>query len=123
MSLKATLRAAVKSAFKALDDVPQAVTYKSVSGAVVRDLDAGTSARTPSSYPLPMVVFAKFTEWQTDKDPALLTSMKMIFPTADLPVTPKVSDLIIDAAGTQWTFVKRLSDPASVVTILQVRTT
>jgi hypothetical protein len=48
--------------------------------------------------------------------------MKMIFPRADLPAAPKQSDTVVDAEGLIWAIVRRLSDPASVITILQVRT-
>jgi len=122
MSLRNTLQRAVKTAFNALDDVPLECTYKSVSGDMVRDLVAGTSSRVTTNYTLPSVVFAKFSERQTDKDPALLTDMRMIFATHDLPVGPKESDTVVDSLNRVWSIVKRLSDPASVVTILQVRT-
>lgn len=122
MALKASLRKAVKSAFKALDDIPKVCTYKSVAGAPVRDLDTGTSTRVETDYRLPMVVFSKFTERQIDRDPALLTDMKMIFPSEDLPVPPKQSDTVLDDAGITWVIMKRISDPAAIVTILQVRT-
>jgi hypothetical protein len=122
MALKATIRRAVKAAFKAMDDIPKVCTYKSVAGAPVRDLDSGTSSRTETSYTLPMVVFAKFSERQIDRDPALLTDMKMLFPSEDLPVPPKQSDTVIDDVGVTWVIMKRISDPAAIVTILQVRT-
>jgi hypothetical protein len=122
VALKATIRRAVKSAFKAMDDIPKVCSYKSVAGAPTRDLDSGTSTRVTTNYTLPMVVFAKFSERQIDRDPALLTDMKMIFPSEDLPVEPKQSDTVVDDVGIIWTIVKRLSDPAAVVTILQVRT-
>lgn len=122
MSLKTTLRKAVKAAFKALDDVPKKCVYKSVTGTTVRDHANGTLIRVTQDYPLPMVVFARFQEKDTDKDPALLTDMKMIFPRDDLPALPKVSDTVLDEDGVTWAIVKRLTDPAALVTILQVRT-
>jgi hypothetical protein len=122
MGLKATIARAVKQAMLALDDIPKVCTYKSVSGGAVRNHAAGTSARTETDYPLPQVVFTKFSEKDIDRDPALLTDMRMIFPTADLPVQPKQSDTVVDSDAITWAIVRRLSDPASVVTILQVRT-
>lgn len=122
MGLKATIARAVKQAMNALDDIPQRCTYKSVTGPAVRDHVAGTLLTPTQTYPLPQVVFARFSEKDVDKDPALITDMKMIFPRDDLPVPPKQSDTVIDAAGLIWVIVRRLSDPASVITILQVRT-
>jgi hypothetical protein len=122
MGLKATLQRAVKAAFKAADDVPRKCTYKSVSGEVVRDLVAGTSTRVTQEFTLQTVIFTKFSEKDIDRDPALLTDMKMLFPTQDLPVQPKQSDTVLDDVGTHWVIIKRISDPASVLTILQVRT-
>jgi len=125
MSLKSTIRRAVKQAFQALDDVPRVATYNSVSGTPIRDLDAGTSHLASTATVLKMVVFARFKEREIEKDPSiLLTDTKILFPTEDLKgVVPKASDTMVDDEGTVWEIVVRRSDPASVVTILQARTT
>jgi hypothetical protein len=88
----------------------------------VRNHDAGTVAIPTQDYILPQVVFARFSTKDVDRDPGLLTDMKMIFPRADLAAVPKQSDTVVDAEGLIWAIVRRLSDPASVITILQVRT-
>lgn len=120
--LKATIARAVKQAMLALDDIPKRCTYKSATGQNVRDHAAGTSSRVTNDFVLPQVVFARFNEKDVDRDPALLTAMRMIFPAGDLPVTPKQSDTVLDSDGITWAIEKRLSDPASVISILQVRT-
>jgi hypothetical protein len=124
MSLKSTLRKAVKSAFKALDDLPQQVTYTSVQGAPVRDLDSGTFTVPHTDYTLPLVVFTKFTDKELERDPALqATDMKMLFPAEDLPVEPKPPDTVIDAENVKWSVIKRMRDPAKVLGMIQVRAT
>ena len=121
MGMTATLRRAVKKAFQALGDINKKVTYSSVTGPPVRDFDAGTFTVPTVNQTLTLVVFTKFTEKETDKDAALLTGMKMLFPTDDLKVASKASDTVVDDKGNTWEVMQRLSDPASVVTILQVR--
>lgn len=118
---RAAIRRAVKQAFRALGDVPRKCVYKSATGDIVRDHVAGTSTRTTVDFDLPMVAFTKFSERQQDRDPALMTDMKMLFPAEDLPIDPKQSDTVVDDKGTLWTIIKRLSDPAAVLTTLQVR--
>lgn len=125
MALKASIRRAVKSAFKALDDIPHKKSvYHSKTGAPVRDLDAGTFTLATVNIALPMVVFARFTQKEVDKDPAIvLTDTKVLIPTEDLRGrTPEPSDTITDDNGVTWEIIRLLSDPASVVTILQART-
>ncbi len=124
MALKATIRRAVKKAFLALDDVPKIVTYHSKTGTPVRDLDAGTFTLATVNVTVRMVAFTRFSQREVDKDPAiLLTDSKVLFPTEDLGATqPQTADTLTDPDGTIWEIVRRLSDPASVVTILQVRT-
>lgn len=122
MALKATVRRAVKAAFKALDDIPRKVTYKS-TGAPQRNLDAGTATRPVTPYTLPMVAFVRFSAREVEKDPLLLlTDVKMLFPTEDLPVAAKENDIVTDDKGTTWEVIRRLSDPADVLTTLQTRT-
>ena len=122
MGLKNTLRKGVKKAFEALDDIPKKVTYQSVSGEPVRDLETGSFTRASSNYTLPMVVFTSFTTRERDKDPAIETNdVKVLFPSMDLPVKAKTQDTIIDDEGVLWEVIDKKTDPASVVTILQMR--
>lgn len=124
MALKATIRRAVKSAFLALDDIPRKAVYQTKTGTPVRDLDAGTYTLQTSNTPLAMVVFARFTQKEVDKDPAIvITDTKIIIPTEDLKgKVPRGADTVTDDEGTVWEVIRLLSDPASVVTIIQART-
>lgn len=122
MGLKNTLRNAVLTAFDALDDIPQKVTYQSVSATPVRDLDTGTFTRPSTPYILPKVVFTSFKSRERDKNPAIeLEDVKVLFPRSDLPVKPKVQDTLIDAEGTFWEVIDFKTDPAGVLATLQAR--
>lgn len=123
MSLRATIAAALKQGFKALDDIPRPVTYRAQSGDPVRDLDTGTSTLAHTDYVLKQVVIARFTSQETDKDRTLLDSEKMIILSDDLPVVPAAADIVIDEENVVWEVIKRLRDPAGVIKIVQVRST
>lgn len=122
MGMKAVLRQAVLRAFAALDDIPQKVTYHSVAATPARDLDAGTFTRPSTNYTLPKVVFTSYTTRERDKDPAIETNdVKVLFPASDLPVKAKTQDTITDAEGVLWEVIDKKTDPAFVLTILQMR--
>lgn len=122
MGLKNTLNSAVLTAFKTLDDLNSTLTYKSMTGTVVRDLDAGTSVAGTVDYTLKYSVFVRFKESEVDENVSLLTDSKLLFPTQTLPATPKASDIVTDPAGRTWEITRLLSEPSSSVTVLHVRT-
>lgn len=123
MALKATLRRAVRQAFEALDDVPRTATYHSVSGAPVRDLDAGTFTRATTDIVLPMCAFVRFSSKDLERDSLIeVNDVKVLFPAEDLKaVRPKASDRLTDDEGVLWEVKRQLNDPASVVVILQCK--
>ncbi len=122
MSLRAGVQRAVIAAFKAVSDIARPATYKSLTGAMVRDLDAGTSVPVSVNYLLKRTVFARFRESEVDENVSVLTDQKFLFPALDLPVQPKTADLVVDEDGRTWEITRRLSDPASALVILQART-
>lgn len=122
MGLKSTLEKATISAFKAIGDLNKPMTYLSATGALIRDLDAGTSVAVVNTYTLKYSVFVKWTEQENDRDVSTLSSSKLIFPLSTLGVTPKMSDTLIDAAGHTWEVIKVLHEPSDSVGKLQVRT-
>lgn len=121
MGLRSTLQQAVVSAFRAIGDVARPATYQSLTGALVRDLDAGTSVPAVVAYPLTRTVFTKFVEKEIDASVVVETDQKFLFPAVDLPVQPKSSDLVLDEFGRTWEIVRRLSDPAAALVTLHAR--
>jgi len=122
MSLRNLVRQQVANGFKAFGDIPRPADYYQMTGEVTRDLVAGTSVPVTNHYPLKGVIFAKFEEKENDKDVSRLTDEKAIFPALYLPITPSTSDTIVDENGVVWEVVDRLSDPASAVVVLHMRT-
>lgn len=120
---KSAIAKAVAGAFKAIGDIPRTLTYYVIGDTQTFDEDAGRMVYGTIPYPIKSAVIAKFTQRETDKDPTFGTSEKMIFQTAELPsgVVPKSMDWAIDDQGQKWEIVKLLTDPAAIVTILQVR--
>ena len=123
MGLKGTIDKAVVSAFRAIGDLNTPMTYRSATGQIVRDLDAGTSFPVTVDYALKYSVFVKFTTEENDKDPTTLTASKLIFPTSLLPVEPKDTDILLGNGNRTWEVMKLLSVPGDSLTSLQVRST
>lgn len=121
MSLRATIKAAVKQAFIVTDDIPRQVTYHSQAGEPVRDIDAGTSHLTVTDYVLKKVFIVRYTVKETDKDITLKTDEKMIIFQDDLAVTPKNADTLSDDNGAVWEIIEFDQDPARVIWIVRVR--
>lgn len=119
---KAMLQREVRRAFNALGDLVTSGVYQKRAGAPVRDIESGTVTIPVTNYPLKQVAFVRFSEKETDKDPTLLTTMKMLFPRQDLPVKIEAEDLCVDAEGRTWEIMQMLSEPAEAVGIVQVRT-
>lgn len=123
MSLNATLRAGVKTAFKALGDLNSTLTYKSFTGDVTRDIEAGTSVPITNDFTVKLSVFVKFSEKEIDTNVSVLTDSKLLIPGTDMQVAPKASDTVIEVAtGRTWEIQRRLDVPGSSVCILHVRT-
>jgi hypothetical protein len=123
MGLSASLKSAIKVLFKALGDLVRPAVYHSLGGVAVWDEDAGKMVYPVTNYPIKQAAFTKFKQSESDKDPTLLTDMKMIFQRSELPVAPDPKDKVTDDQGVTWEIVKRLRDPIDGVIILQVRTT
>jgi hypothetical protein len=122
MGLRNTVQLAALQAFITLGDLVQTVTYMSLTGAVTRDIEAGTVVPVSVNYTLPRAVFARFKESEIDANVSVLTDSKLLIPALDLPVAPKSADIVLDETGRTWEIVRRLSDPAAAVIVCQVRT-
>ena len=122
MGLRATIQRAALTAFIAIGDIARPATYQSLTGVIIRDVDAGTSYPETKDYPLKRTVFTKFRESEVDDSVAVGTDEKFLFPSLDLPVEAKGADIILDEHGRTWEIMRRMSDPADAVVILQVRT-
>lgn len=122
MGLTHTIQAGVASAFKAIGDLNKTITYKSLTGAVTRDLDAGTVTPVSVDYVIKQSVFVKFKDNEIDAQVSVMTDEKLIFPRQLLPVEPKATDIIVDNTGRTWEVTRRLSDAAAAACVVQVRT-
>lgn len=123
MGLQATIQSSVVSAFVAMGDLAKPATLKSLTGVMVRDLDAGTSVAQSVDHAIQGGVFVRFKDNENDSNIILETDAKFICPRlwiADLAV-PKAADLIVDALGGTWEIIRNMSDPAEAAFIAQVR--
>lgn len=122
MGLRGQVQTAALTAFRAIGDLARPATYQSLTGNITRDLVAGTSVAESVTYNLKRTVFSKFKETEIDTSVVVETDEKMLFAALDLPIAPKSADTVLDENGRTWEVIKRLSDPASAVVILQMRT-
>jgi len=122
VGLRGQVQTAVITAFNAIGDIARPATYQSLTGVITRDLVAGTSTAEVVPYTLKRTVFTKFKDKEINDSIVVETDEKFLFPALDLPVQPKTDDTILDEHGRTWEIISRLSDPASAVVILQVRT-
>lgn len=123
MGLRATIIAAVNTAFNAVGDLIETGTYKSVTGSSYSPATGGVTL-TSTDVPLSRTVFYDFEEKEIDGDVVVLHDMQMMLPTADLgAVVPKHEDVFTDSAGKTWEIQRRLTVPGNALTILHVRTT
>lgn len=122
MGMRATVAHAVDTAFNAIGDLVEVVTYKSLSSAAYNPT-TGAVSRTSADVTLKRTVFIDFEEKEVDNDVATLTDMKLLLPTADLgSIVPKHEDIFTDSKGRTWEVQRLLSVPTDVITILHVRT-
>lgn len=120
MALKGTIAKAVASAFKALSDVKEDVTYWSHQGSSSYDPQTGTYTRAEVDYEF-AGVFQGYDAAEVDGELIKSTDQKFLFQQASLPVKPSLLDRVSRADGTQWQIQNIRQDPASVTWELQLR--
>lgn len=113
---RSNLAKAVASAFTALGDIPESVTYRRVTSTYANGVNTKANADTTVT-----AVFTKFSKVEIDRVSILATDVKCIFQQSDLELTPIIaSDKVV--RGTKvFNIVTVEQDPASVVWILQLR--
>jgi hypothetical protein len=123
MGLRATVAAAVKTAFTAIGDIPETATYRYyLSGDPSYQPEEGYVFNPKTDYSLTML-FTKFNEREIDNQVVLSTDMKCIVEAtefSDNSITPKGADLIIKDSE-NWEIKSIYLDPTESVYIFQLR--
>ena len=123
MGLRATVAGAVKTAFAAIDDIPETATYRYYhSGDPSYQPEQGYVFNPKTDYSLTML-FTKFNEREVDNQAVLYTDMKCIIQATeftDNSIAPKGADLIIKDSE-NWEIKSIYLDPTESVYILQLR--
>jgi hypothetical protein len=122
MGLQKTVQDGVEIAFNAIGDLAKPGVYKHRKGAIVRDIENGTSAPEEVSYPLKKIALVRFKAKEAEKIGAMATDMKMLFPARHLPIEAEASD-VITVRGRTWEIISVMGDPADSIWQLQVRVT
>lgn len=117
-SLKATLAKAVTSAFTAVGDIKQTVTYRRTTSTY--NPHTGTNTTTNVDYTL-SVILTSFNNIEIDKVTVLAFDRKMIVQTKDLTLTPSMATDKVIINGKVHNVIQVKQDPALATYTLQLR--
>lgn len=118
MGLKATIQSAVQSAFIAFGDIRTSVSYIS-KGTATYNPTTGAVTSTDVTITISGIL-ADYEINEIDNEAIILTDRKIMIPTADLSVTPKIEDTITISSIT-WQVINVGVDPADAMWTLQLR--
>lgn len=121
MGMRSVIRNGVRQAFNALGDIVVAGNYVHKTGEGVRDTVTGVTVYPTTSYPIKQIAVVGWSQKETDRDPTLLTTEKMLWPAEQCPITPTPDGTVVDADERVFEIVKLVSAPTDAVTILSVR--
>ena len=120
MGLKATIASAVGSAFTALDDIPESVTYRRTTVGY----NPQTGDDTPTDADITVdVVFTRYQQFEVDRVMILSTDVKAIVQQSDMGVVVPASDTdsVIRANGQTFNVLRFSEDPAAATFSMQLR--
>lgn len=101
MGLTTTLRAAVATAFTAVGDLAETVTYSHRTGATYAN---GTVTTTTEDTEL-SALFVEYSSREKQDAAILPNDRRAIIQAAELDVQPVVDDTLIRASGETWTVI------------------
>lgn len=122
MTLKRTLVVkAVKSAFKAIGNIPETCTYRRTATAY--NPSTGQTTTTNADHTINQAVFCRYETMEIDKVSVLATDLKMIIQKSSLTLTPNVAtDKIVRTSENKTYNILRVSqDPAGATYTIQLR--
>lgn len=122
MSLKrSTIVKAVTSAFKALGEIPESVTYRRTASAY--NPATGTVVATNTDYVLSKMIFTRFENFEVDKQLVLASDVKAIIQQSELSIVPSTAtDKVVRTRdGKIYNILRVSQDPAGATYTLQLR--
>lgn len=122
MSLKrSSIVKAVSSAFKALGEIPESITYRRVASTY--NPTTGTVTQTNTDYTISKMIFTRFENFEVDKQVVLASDVKAIFQRSELSITPSTAtDKIVRTSdGKIYNILRVSQDPAAATFTLQLR--
>lgn len=120
MSLDASIRAAVNSAFSSLTGITGAVSYASKSRGVY-DPATGTTSGTTTTIAVPDAIVAGYSEQQIDGTVIQAGDRRVMIRADRLTAVTPTPDDNITFGGKAWEIVSMRIDPAAAVWIFQCR--
>ena len=120
MSLRNTIASAVDSAWVALDDIPESVTYRRTT--VTYDPSTGTYVDSNADITI-NIIFTRYQNFEVDRVAILATDVKGIIKQAEMgSTTPAAAtDLVLRANGEIFNVLRYGEDPAGATFSVQLR--
>jgi hypothetical protein len=118
MGLRATIAGAVDSAFKALGDIPQNVTFRRISKTYSPTTGTWTDTNSDSTV---QAVLTSYAGYEIDKVVVLVSDRKLIAKQSSFSVVPNVTSDRILVGSTVFNIIRVVQDPAGATYTLQLR--
>lgn len=120
MGLKrSNLAKAVMAAFKALGDIPESVTLRTVTSTY--DTSTSTNTKTTSDQTIDEAVFTRYSKVEIDRVSVLSKDVKCIFQQSEVDAEPNIATDKVVRGDRTYNIISVEEDPASVIWILQLR--
>lgn len=122
MGYKSLVEGLVTTAFTALGDLPEAITYHVQATASYDPATSSNDTAADVDTAIPLAVLADFTQAEMEKDENIngMTDMKCLFPLEGLSFVPSTDDTIT-AKSALWDIKSAKGVPGDSVAILRIR--
>ncbi len=122
MGYKSLIEGLVTTAFTALGDLPEAITYHVQANASYDPATSSNDTAADTDVAIPLAVLAGFSQKEMEKDENIngKTDLKCLFPLEGLTFVPSTDDKIT-AKSAEWDIEEAMGVPGDSVAILRIR--
>lgn len=116
---RASLAKAVSSAFSALGDIPESITFRRETSTYVAS--TGVNTKTDSDTTVSKAVFTSYKATEVDGTVIMAYDVKVLIQQSDISITPNLATDVVIRGSRTYNIVSSMEDPAGVLYILQLR--
>ena len=122
MGLRETIQSAVVTAFSAVGNIAEDVTYRRKKrDEIIYSEATGSVTEVFEGYPDTSVIFTDYEQKEVDGDNIKSTDKKVLLPGSSIDFEPKQDDQIVKSDGEVWDIKGAETDPVQGLWILQAR--